>query len=205
MGVHILRNFQEEGSPFNHTMYELVSFNKIFKNKFFIIISFKGTVRPDWICMRVVPLESPLKGHQTLYVFDFLISVLNIWNNFKVLSRFMQNWTQSPACSVQGLHRMLSFYWLAHFHLMTKSAKVELYFGSGCRMMKFFTCEPQSKEHLMPLPHLWNTVWRKRSRLEHIQTVNRTSRRIRGLFAWSGSELWSCFKNSRSNIKIENI
>jgi hypothetical protein len=40
--------------------------------------SLKGTVRPDWICMKVVPLESPLKGHQPLYVFDFLISVLNI-------------------------------------------------------------------------------------------------------------------------------
>jgi hypothetical protein len=26
----------------------------------------KGTVRPDWICMRVVSLESPLKGHQPL-------------------------------------------------------------------------------------------------------------------------------------------
>ncbi len=38
---------------------------------------FKGTVRPDWICMRVVPLESPLKGHQTLCVFVFLISVLS--------------------------------------------------------------------------------------------------------------------------------
>jgi hypothetical protein len=31
----------------------------------------KGTVQPDWICRRVVPLESPLKGHQPLYVFDF--------------------------------------------------------------------------------------------------------------------------------------
>jgi hypothetical protein len=29
----------------------------------------------------------------------------------------------------------------------------------------------------------------KRSRLEHIQTVNLTSRRIRGLFAWSSLEL----------------
>ncbi len=56
---------------------------------------FKGTVRPDWICMRVVPLERPLKGHQPLYVFDFLISVLNIWNNFKAMTRFMQNWIQS--------------------------------------------------------------------------------------------------------------
>jgi hypothetical protein len=73
---------------------------------------------------------------------------------------------------------MLSSYWLAHFHLMKKSAKVQLYFGSGCGMMKVFTCEPQSIEQLMPLPRLWNTVWRKRSRLEHIQTVNRTSRRL---------------------------
>jgi hypothetical protein len=78
---------------------------------------------------------------------------------------------------------------MAHFNLMKKSAKVQLFFGSGYGMMKFVTCEPQSKEQLMPLPHLWNTVWRKRSRLEHMQTVNRTSRRIRGFFAWSGSEL----------------
>jgi hypothetical protein len=46
---------------------------------------------------------------------------------------------------------MLSSYWLAHFHLMKKSAKVQLYFGSGCGMMKVFTCEPQSKEQFMPL------------------------------------------------------
>jgi hypothetical protein len=67
---------------------------------------------------------------------------LNILKDFKVLSRFMQNSTQSPACSVHGLHRMLSSYWLVHFRLMKKSAKVQLYFGSGCGMMKFFTCEP---------------------------------------------------------------
>ncbi len=36
---------------------------------------------------------------------------------------------------------------------------------------------------------------------EHMQTMNRTSRRIRGLFAWSSSELWRCFKYSRSKIK----
>ncbi len=39
---------------------------------------FKGTVRPDWIRMRVVLLESPLKGHQPLYVFNFLFLILNI-------------------------------------------------------------------------------------------------------------------------------
>jgi hypothetical protein len=39
---------------------------------------FKGTVRPDWICMRVVSLESSLKRHQPLYVFNFLFLILNI-------------------------------------------------------------------------------------------------------------------------------
>ncbi len=92
----------------------------------------KGTVRPDWICMRV---ESPLKGHQPLYVFDFSISELNIWNNLKVLSCFMQNWTQPPACSDHGLHSILSSYWLAHCYLMKKSTKVALYFGLDCGMM----------------------------------------------------------------------
>ncbi len=37
-----------------------------------------GTVRPDWIYMRVVPLDRPWKGHHLLKVFDFLISLLNI-------------------------------------------------------------------------------------------------------------------------------
>jgi hypothetical protein len=46
---------------------------------------------------------------------------------------------------------------------MKKPAKVQLYFSSGCGMLEFFTYKPQSKEQLMPLPHLWNAVWRKRA------------------------------------------
>jgi hypothetical protein len=44
----------------------------------YIFICFTGTVRPDWICRRVVSLENPLKGHQPLYVFNFLFLILNI-------------------------------------------------------------------------------------------------------------------------------
>jgi hypothetical protein len=40
--------------------------------------SVKGTVRPDWICMTVVPLDKPRKGHQLLKVFNFLFLILNI-------------------------------------------------------------------------------------------------------------------------------
>jgi hypothetical protein len=67
----------------------------------------------------------------------------------------------NPTSCLFGLHRILSSYWLAHFHLMKKSAKVQLYFGLGCGMMEFSTCAPQSKEQLMSLPHLWSTVWQK--------------------------------------------
>jgi hypothetical protein len=42
---------------------------------------------------------------------------------------------------------MLSSYWLAHFHLMKKSAKVQLCFGSGCGMMKFLPASRNPKNN----------------------------------------------------------
>ncbi len=54
----------------------------------------------------------------------------------------MQKGIQPPACSDHGLHRILSSYWLVHFYLMKKSAKVLLYFGLDCGMLEFFTQEP---------------------------------------------------------------
>jgi hypothetical protein len=41
-----------------------------------------------------------------------------------------------------GLHRILSSYWLAHFYLMKKSAKGLHYFGLDCGMLDFSTHEP---------------------------------------------------------------
>jgi|694.fasta_scaffold19608_6 hypothetical protein len=86
----------------------------------------KGTVRPDWICMRVISLGSTLKGHQPLYVFNFLFLILNILQDFKVLAAPCKNESSilNPDVSVHGLHRILSSYWLAYFYLMKKSTKV---------------------------------------------------------------------------------
>ncbi len=50
---------------------------------FAVLQLIKGTVRPDWIYTRVIPLERPWKEHQPLYVFGFLISLLNISKDFK--------------------------------------------------------------------------------------------------------------------------
>jgi hypothetical protein len=66
---------------------------------------------------------------------------------------------------------------------MKKSTKVQLYFGLDCGMMEFFTYELQSKEKTDISPAFLEHGLAKRSRFEHMQTVNRTSRRIRGLFA----------------------
>ncbi len=49
-----------------------------------------------------------------------------------------------------GLHRILSSYWVVHFYLMKKSAKMLLYFGLDSGMLEF----------------------------EHMQTVIQTSRRL---------------------------
>ncbi len=70
----------------------------------------------------------------------------------------MQKRLQPPACSDHCLHQILSSYWLAHFHLMKNSAKVQLYIGLDCGMMEFFTYESQSKEQL--IPHFWG--WAKK-------------------------------------------
>ncbi len=37
----------------------------------------------------------------------------------------------------------------------------------------------------------------------HIQPVIPTRKMIRGIFVWSGSELWSFFKNSRLKLKLQ--
>ncbi len=143
---------------------------------------FKGTVQPHWIWMRVipVPLDKPWKGHQPLHVFDFLFSDLNIWKDFKVLSRFIQKWIQPPACSDHGLYRILSSFGVAQFYLLKKSTKGLHYFGLDCGMLKFFwysTHEPWSKEQLLTFRHFWSTS-RKRSRFVPIETVIPTSMRL---------------------------
>jgi hypothetical protein len=59
---------------------------------------------------------------------------------------------------------ILSSYWLAHFYLMKKSAKVLHYFGLDCGMLEFFKYSshaPSSKEQLLSLPHFWSPVWSK--------------------------------------------
>jgi hypothetical protein len=102
----------------------------------------KSILWPDWICMRVVPLYRPWTKHQTLSVYDFLMSDFNIWKDFKVLSRFIQKWNQPPSCSDHCSYRILSSNWLACVNLLKKSTKGLHYFGLGYRTLEYCTHEP---------------------------------------------------------------
>jgi hypothetical protein len=46
-----------------------------------------------------------------------------------------------------GMHRILSSHWLAHFHVMKKSAKVQLYYGMDCGMMGFLLMSRNPKNN----------------------------------------------------------
>jgi len=88
---------------------------------------------------------------------------------------------------------------------MKKSAKVLLYFGLDCRMLKFFTLKPQSKEQFMYLSNFWSTVRQNRSRFEHMQTVIRTSRRLVS-FMHEAAQNFALLSNIQDQkLKIQNL
>ncbi len=103
----------------------------------------------------------------------------------------------SYTCSDHGLDRILSSYWLAHFYLMKKSTNVLIYFGLDCRMLKFFTHEPQSKEQFMFLPHFWSMLRQKRSWSEHMQIVIQTIRRLDSFRTFNFYQIFK-IKNQKS-------
>ncbi len=163
----------------------------------------KGTVRPDWIWMRVVPLENPLKGHQLIYVFNFLFFILNII--FDKSSKFR-------AASCKNVSNLL---------LVRITVCIESCLPIGWRTFIWWKNLPKCSSILVCIAEWWLTSRNPKNNWylyrifgarfgekdrglssEHMQTVNRTSRRIRGFFAWSGSELWSCFKYPA--LKLEN-
>ncbi len=153
----------------------------------------KGTLRPDWICMRVVPLDRPWNEHQPLHVFDFLISLLTIWKDLKILSRFIQKWIQPPACSDYGLYRILSSYWLAHFYLVKKSAKVLHYSGTDCGMLEFFnilltSCTPKTN------------CWLSRIFGDRFDTIQPVTQQVEGLYVF----LYEAAQNFEVFSKIQD-
>jgi hypothetical protein len=90
----------------------------------------------------------------------------------------MQKFIQPPAYSDHGLHRILSSYWLVHFYLMKKSAKVHALFWFGLWDVRILYLQAVIQRTIDVSPAFWSTVRRKRLRFDHMQTVIQTSRRF---------------------------
>jgi hypothetical protein len=72
-----------------------------------------------------------------LLVFDFLNFDLEYLKRVQIFEPLNTKCLQPPTSSVHSLYEILSSYWLAHFYLMKKSAKVLNYFGLDCGMLIF--------------------------------------------------------------------
>ncbi len=168
-------------------------------------IPFKGTVRPDWICMRVVQyywigLEKYINRLRFL-IFDFWSWIFD-FKEFKVLSRFMQKWIQPPACLDHGLHVLKPRFFLPNY-APKRQERYQLFFGSKVRNSNIL----QSKQNRAAL--WWRMFSSNKSAPASRKTGFYASRdpkkqEVGLIFTWSNSELWSLFKYSRVKFKNQN-
>ncbi len=160
----------------------------------------KGTVRPDWIYMRVVPLDRPWKGHQPLQVFDFF----NFTHLIEKTSKF---W----AASCKNESNLL----LVRIMVCRESC-----LPIGWCTFIWWKNPPKCCSVLVWIAGCWNSLLTSRNPknnwclsriLEHgsVEKIaiwahsNRdpNKQKVGFIFAWSGSELWTLKQYSRSKIK----
>jgi hypothetical protein len=124
--------------------------------------------------MRVVSLESPLKGHQPLYVYNFLFLILNIQNNFKFLSRSMQKGLQSSclfgsrfACAQAAI------FFAKPYSINAGETSIVLWIAG--QVKNSIILQPNQNRAA-----LWRifSVHQPIGRQDSMQTMNRTSRRL---------------------------
>ncbi len=144
--------------------------------------------------MRVVSLESPLKGHQPLKVFNFFLSLLNILKDFKVLSRFMQNGIQSSclfgsrfACA------QATIFFTKPYSINAGDTSIVLWIAPWEWRSSSF-CNPNQNRAA-----LWRIFSSNKSAHANRKTgfyANRepNKQEIGFIFAWSCSELWTLIK-----------
>ncbi len=89
--------------------------------------------------MRVVPLDRPWKGNQPLRVFDFLISLLNIWKTSKIWAASCKNESN------------LLFVWI--------TVCIESCLQIGWRAFNWWKNPPKSCSILVWIAGCWNSLF----------------------------------------------
>ncbi len=100
----------------------------------------KGTVRPDWISLRVVSLDRPYKGHHPFWFFNFDLEYLLVG---------------ITVC----LESFLPIGWRTLFDEKIRQSSALFWFG--LRNDGILYLQAAIQEQLLTLPHFWSRVWRK--------------------------------------------
>ena len=131
-----------------------------------------------------------------------MFSIFYFWSwIFKTTSKFWsapcKKASNPPACSVHGLHRILSSYWLAHWKIRQSAAlfwfrlQNDGIFYLRAAIQRTIDASPAFMEYGLAKKF---AAWAHANRKPNKQEVGFN-------FAWSGSELWSCFKYSMRKLK----
>ncbi len=164
-------------------------------------MEFKGTVRPNWICMRVVSLESPLK--KDINHFMFLIFYVWSWI-FKTTSSeplhakrplilLLVRFTVCM-CSSRDLFRQTVL------HKCGRDISCSLDCGLHVKKNPSFRKPNQNRAALWRIFSPSNSAPANR-KTGFYASREPNKQEVGFIFAWSGSELWTLIKYSRSNIK----
>jgi hypothetical protein len=92
----------------------------------------RGTVQPDWIYMRVGPLDRPCKRHQPLIVFDFLNFTLKYFERLQSSEPFHAKMNPIPCLFRICIESCLPIRWRT-FILMQKIRQCAAIFWFGLR------------------------------------------------------------------------
>jgi hypothetical protein len=129
-----------------------------------------------WEWYHWIGREKDLNRYRFFY---FLFLILNIWEEFKVLSRFMQKWIQPPTCLDHGLHVLKPQFFLLNRSTPKMRERHQLFVGLRLLRKEFQHPAIQTKilQHFGGFFHR-SKVRQPIGRQDSMQTVIRTSRRL---------------------------
>ncbi len=153
---------------------------------------FKVTVRPD-------SLDRPWKGHQTLMVFNFLILICNIWKDFwaslykKYLSSFF-------FFGIRDVGTQIATFSAKPVSNNAGESTLVLWITAGEKnIWRILTSRNPNQNSTVLWRIFSSNTSEQANRKDFIQAVCRIkNEEIGSIFVFSGSELWTHWKNARS-------
>ncbi len=148
----------------------------------------KGPILPDWICMRVVPLDRSWKGHQPLLVFYFYFWSLIVDKSSKFWAASCKNksnlllvWITVCMCSNHDLFRRTVL------QKRGRDINCSLDYGSWVKNSNIPAIQTKIEQHFWGIFSLNKSVSANR-KTGFYANCDPNKQEVEFIFAWSGSE-----------------